>query len=174
MLRGDPHRRAADEMRDQRLLIEARALSDLGRHDFALEVIDGIEGREAIRLRADIYWAARRWQKAAEQIELLYGDRWKSFEPLTDAERSDILRAGVGYALADDKLGIGALARPVHGRRWRRAGPPRLRGGERADRHGERRVPGRGAAGGEPRTRSTASCAICARAIRRRRLPGQG
>jgi tetratricopeptide (TPR) repeat protein len=99
----------ANEIRIPRLLIEARALSDLGRHDFALEVIAGIEGRESLRLRSDIHWAARRWQKAAEHIELLYGDRWKSFEPLTETERSDLLRAGVGYALADDRLGIARL-----------------------------------------------------------------
>src|SRR4029079_8098961 len=79
------------------------------RNDFALEVIDGIEGRESLRLRADIYWAARNWQRAAEHIELLYGDRWKSFEPLTDTERADILRAGVAYALADDKIGRARL-----------------------------------------------------------------
>ena len=99
----------ANEIRIPRLLIEARALSDSGRHDFALEVIAGIEGRESLRLRSDIYWASRHWQKAAEHIELLYGDRWKSFEPLTDAERPDMLRAGVAYALAEDKLGAARL-----------------------------------------------------------------
>jgi hypothetical protein len=97
----------SNEIRIPRLMIEARALSDIGRHDFALEVIDGIEGRESLRLRADIHWAARRWQKAAEHIELFYGDRWKSFEPLSDAERADLLRAGVAYSLAEDKLGAG-------------------------------------------------------------------
>ena len=99
----------ANEIRVPRLLIEARALSDSGRHDFALEVIAGIEGRESLRLRSDIYWASRRWQQAAEHIELLYGDRWKSFEPLSDAERPDILRAGVAYAMAEDKLGAARL-----------------------------------------------------------------
>ena len=99
----------ANEIRIPRLLIEARALSDSGRHDFALEVVAGIEGRESLRLRSDIYWAARRWQQAAEHIELLYGDRWKSFEPLSDAERPDILRAGVAYAMAEDKLGAARL-----------------------------------------------------------------
>src|SRR5581483_1626235 len=96
-------------LRNQRLLLEARALSDTGRHDFALEVISGIESREAERLRADICWAARRWQKAAEQIELLYAERWRSSEPLDADERSDILRAGVGYALAEDSIGIARL-----------------------------------------------------------------
>jgi hypothetical protein len=90
-------------------MIEARALSDIGRHDFALEVIAALDGREALRLRADIYWASRQWQKAAEHIELLHGDRWKSFEPLSDGERADLLRAGVAYALAEDKLGIARL-----------------------------------------------------------------
>jgi tetratricopeptide (TPR) repeat protein len=99
----------ADAIRIPRMLIEARALSDIGRHDFALEVIADIEGREAVRLRSDIYWASKRWQKAAEQIELLYGDRWKRFEPLSDAGRADILRAGVAYAMAEDKLGTARL-----------------------------------------------------------------
>src|SRR5262249_20211344 len=99
----------SDEIRIPRLMIEARALSDIGRHDFAIDVISGIEGRESLRLRADIYWAARQWQKAGEHIELFYGDRWKSFEPLSDTERMDILRAGVAYSLAQDKLGNARL-----------------------------------------------------------------
>jgi tetratricopeptide (TPR) repeat protein len=99
----------ANEIRVPRLMIEARALSDLGRHDFALEVIAALEGGESMRLRADIYWASRQWQRAGEHIELLHGDRWKSFEPLSDTERADMLRAGVAYALAEDKIGIARL-----------------------------------------------------------------
>lgn len=55
--------RAADlsnDPRDQRLLIEARAMSNLGRHEVALELITNINSREAMRLRSDILWAARR------------------------------------------------------------------------------------------------------------------
>jgi tetratricopeptide (TPR) repeat protein len=98
---------AANELRSERLLIEARALSDVGRHDVAIEVLANMNGREAIRMRSDAYWAAKRWREAAEQIELLYGDRWKDFVPLTDLERADILRAAVGYAIDDDTLGLG-------------------------------------------------------------------
>ena len=102
--------RSADltnEVRNQRLLLEARALSDMGRHDLALEVIGNLDGREVIRLRSDIYWAGRHWREAAEQIELLYGERWKDWQPLNDIERSDILRAQLGYALGEDNLGLG-------------------------------------------------------------------
>jgi len=96
----------ANELRDQRLLLEARALCDLGRYDLALDVISEMHSHEAIRLRGDILWAAKRWRKAAEQIELLYGDRWRNFSPLSESERSDILRAAIGYALGDDAIGL--------------------------------------------------------------------
>ena len=94
------------ELRQQRLLLEARAQSDVGRHDLALDIISNITGREAIRLRSDIYWAARRWREASEQIELYYGDRWRDFKPLNSAEKSDVIRAVVGYALDEDALGL--------------------------------------------------------------------
>jgi tetratricopeptide (TPR) repeat protein len=97
------------ELRTQRLLLEARALSSIGQHDLAIEVIASMKGKEVIRLRSDIYWAAKKWREAAEQIELLYGDRWKDFTPLTEAERGDILRAALGYALAEDAIGLAAF-----------------------------------------------------------------
>jgi tetratricopeptide (TPR) repeat protein len=95
-----------NDIRNQRLLLEARALSELGRHDVAYEVIENIEGREAVRLRADILWSARKWAQSAEQIELLYGDRWREFAPLGDNERADLLRAAIGYALGEDAIGL--------------------------------------------------------------------
>lgn len=94
------------DLRQLRLLLEARALSDLGRHDLALEVIATMDRREAVRLRSDILWAMKRFGDAAEQIELLYGERFRQFEPLSDAERSDILRAAIGYGLAEDAIGM--------------------------------------------------------------------
>ena len=96
----------SNELRQQRLLIEARAVSDSGRHDLALEIIANIAGPQARRLRADILWAAQRWQEAAEQIEASYGDRWQDFAPLDDTERADLLRAAAGYALSEDALGL--------------------------------------------------------------------
>jgi len=104
------------ELRTQRLLLEARALSDLGRNDVALEVIANIPGREKIRLRADILWASKRWREAAEEIELLYGDRWREFEPLAADERRDVLRAGIGFVLGEDPIGLGRLREKYAGK----------------------------------------------------------
>jgi tetratricopeptide (TPR) repeat protein len=94
------------ELRQQRLLLEARAQSDVGRHDLALDIISNIAGREAIRLRSDIYWASRRWRESSEQIELYYADRWRDFKPLNPVEKGDVIRAVVGYALAEDSIGL--------------------------------------------------------------------
>ncbi|MBW7973001.1 tetratricopeptide repeat protein [Bradyrhizobium sp. BR 10289] len=94
------------ELRQQRLLLEARAQSDVGRHDLALDIVSNVAGREVLRLRSDIFWAARRWRESAEQIELYYGDRFRDFKPLNAVEKSDIIRAAVGYALADDSIGL--------------------------------------------------------------------
>jgi hypothetical protein len=90
-------------------MIEARAQSDTGRPELALEVIANLQGIEADRLRADVLWKARRWREAAEQIELLYGDRWKQFSPLEETERSDILRAAIGYALSGESISLTRL-----------------------------------------------------------------
>lgn len=99
----------ANELRDHRLLLEARALSELGRHELALELITNMQTREATRLRADILWAGKHWREAAEQIELLYGERWKQFAPLDETERSDILRAAIGYALSGESISLTRL-----------------------------------------------------------------
>jgi tetratricopeptide (TPR) repeat protein len=95
-----------NELRNQRLLIEARAQSDTGRAELGLEVIADLQGREVDRLRADILWRARRWREAGEQIEKYYGDRWRDFAPLAAPERADVLRAAIGYALGEDAIGL--------------------------------------------------------------------
>jgi tetratricopeptide (TPR) repeat protein len=96
----------SNELRDQRLLLEARAMSEIGRHEVAYELVANIHGREADRLRADVLWAGKHYRRAAEQIEKMYGERWRQFTPLTDAERADILRAAIGYALSDEQIGL--------------------------------------------------------------------
>ena len=87
-------------------MLEARAQSDVGRHDLALDIVSNITGREAIRLRSDIYWASRQWRETSEQIELYYADHWRDFKPLNATEKSDVLRTVVGYALAEDAIGL--------------------------------------------------------------------
>jgi hypothetical protein len=68
--------------------------------------VSNLDGTEVERLRADILWAGKRWRPAGEQIEKMYGERWREFTPLSDSERPDILRGGIAFALAEDTLGL--------------------------------------------------------------------
>ncbi|MBN8958521.1 MAG: tetratricopeptide repeat protein [Rhizobiales bacterium] len=95
-----------NEWRSPRLMIEARALAETGRQELALEVIANLQGREVERLRADIDWTARKWRAAAEQIERMYGERWRDTKALDQSERTDILRAAIGYALSGESLSL--------------------------------------------------------------------
>ncbi|AWN45660.1 hypothetical protein DK419_04420 [Methylobacterium terrae] len=97
------------QIRDARLLLEARALSDLSRTDLALELLEGTAGPEAAHLRGDILWSARRWRDAGEAHEAMLGTRWRESGPLSDPERADVMRAAIGYALAEDSLSLDRL-----------------------------------------------------------------
>jgi tetratricopeptide (TPR) repeat protein len=97
------------EIKRARILLEARALSDLSRTDLALEVIAGESGPEIDRLRADILWTGRRWRDAGEAHERLVGLRWQGPEALDDRERLDVLRAAIAYSLAEEALALDRL-----------------------------------------------------------------
>src|SRR5262249_5892640 len=94
------------DLRKQRLMLESRALAETGRAELALELVASIEGREGERRRADGVGKARGWREAAEQIEKLLGERWRDASPLSDAERADVLRGAVAYALAEEPIGL--------------------------------------------------------------------
>jgi hypothetical protein len=98
-----------EDVRRARLLLEARALSELSRTDLALEVLAGQSGADADRLRADVLWRGKRWGDAGEAIEKVLGESWQGAAELTDAERNDVMRAGVAYVLADDRIGLDRL-----------------------------------------------------------------
>ena len=127
VLRGTRTADVSNELRNQRLLLEGRALSDTGRPDLALEVIANLDGREVTRLRSDILWSAKRWDELAEQIELMYGERYKDFAPLSDVEQQDILRAEIGYALLERHARPRPLPREIRGEDGGHAGCARLR-----------------------------------------------
>ncbi|GAA0773457.1 hypothetical protein GCM10009077_07750 [Roseibium denhamense] len=93
----------------QRNIVEARALTESGRPDLALELVRNMRGTDVDRLRADTFWAAESWRDAGEQLEAMHGSRWSDNIPLDDLERRDILRAGIAYSLAGDQLSLDRL-----------------------------------------------------------------
>ena len=104
----------SSDLRNQRLLLEgARAVRYCGPpRSGRLKRPANRRPCELTRLRSDILWAARRWVESRRaQIEMMYGDRYKDFAPLSDARTGqDILRAEIGYRAGRDALGHGTLS----------------------------------------------------------------
>lgn len=97
------------DVKRARLLLEAKALSDLSRTDQALEMLEAQQGPEIDRLRADIYWTGRRWREAGEAYERLLGESWRGDGTLGDSERADVMRAGVSYVMGSENLSLDRL-----------------------------------------------------------------
>jgi hypothetical protein len=97
------------DVKRARLLLEAKALSDLSRTDQALEMLEAERGPEIDRLRADIYWTGRRWREAGEAYERLLGESWRGDGTLGDSERADVMRAGVSYVMGSENLSLDRL-----------------------------------------------------------------
>lgn len=104
------------ELERQRNMVEARALTESGRPDLALEIVRNMRGEDVERLKADTLWAAQSWREAGEQLEALVGGRWSDPVPLADQERNDILRAAMGYSLADDDFSLSRLKAKFSGK----------------------------------------------------------
>jgi hypothetical protein len=102
LIRTTKQARLPDDLIAQRNLIEARALTDLKMYDEAMELVAIESGPEADRLRADIMWDAQRWPIAGANAEALLGTRYEDIAPLSDIERTDLMRAAVAFSLAGD------------------------------------------------------------------------
>lgn len=96
-------------IRNQRRLIEARALSELSRTDAAVDLLANVDGDQAVRLRAEAYWRGERWQNAGETFERVLGEAGQDSEQLSGLQRVDVLRAAIAYVLADDEIGLDRL-----------------------------------------------------------------
>ncbi|OLF74054.1 hypothetical protein AWH62_07895 [Maricaulis sp. W15] len=91
-----------EELVDERYLLEARALSELGRSDQALELIASDRSDAANRLRADVAWNERDWGNAGRRLEGILDTRFNDPSPLVPTEEDDLLRAAIAYSLARD------------------------------------------------------------------------
>jgi hypothetical protein len=89
-----------------RMILEARAFAALKQWDNALDLIAVDSQADTNRLRADIYWEAGNWALAGQKTEDLLGARWSDPLPLSDNERSEVLRVATAYSLANDEASL--------------------------------------------------------------------
>jgi hypothetical protein len=97
-----------DGLQRQRRILEARAMIDAGRDVLALDLVRMLSGKDVELLRIDAHWKAKRYSQAGEMIEAIYGNR-PAGTPLDATARMALVKAGVGYVLANDRYGASRL-----------------------------------------------------------------
>ena len=95
----------------ERRALEARALTQLGRFDHALEVLDTDASAEAREVRAEVFWKQEKWGEAAAIYDARLGERHKDSAPLTADEEARLIRAGIGYSLGGNGAALTRLSR---------------------------------------------------------------
>jgi hypothetical protein len=92
-------------------LLEARTLSQLGRSDRALEMLNDMALTPAVNLlRADIAWKAQYWDDASEALNDVILDKDISLtRPLSPENALLILQRAVALNLASDRIGLANL-----------------------------------------------------------------
>ncbi|WP_139221267.1 hypothetical protein [Bosea sp. OK403] len=97
------------DVKRARLLLEAKALSDLSRTDQALDLLEAERGPEVDRLRSDIFWTGKRWREAGEAHERMLGESWRGTAPLSESERADVMRSAISYVMSNEALSLDRL-----------------------------------------------------------------
>ncbi len=92
----------------QRLLLRARALSEMHRDDEASALLKDAPGADAALLRADIAMRAQNWDEAAKILLALVGP--SSDKALTSEQADWLTNAAIAFALADDQANLDKLA----------------------------------------------------------------
>ncbi|MDB5472838.1 MAG: hypothetical protein JWP99_141 [Devosia sp.] len=91
----------------QRRVLEARAMIDGGRDQLALDMLRDMDGIDVVQLRIEAQWKAKRYSEAGEMIEALH-----AVTPggsLSQPARMSLIKAAVGYVLANDRFALGRL-----------------------------------------------------------------
>jgi hypothetical protein len=98
------------ELLEQRRVLEAKALLDLGRNDHAVELLERDRGAPAQRVRAEAAWRERDWPRAAAELRQVLAAAPRT-APADDDTRSIAMRAAIAMTFAEDAQGLAGLRR---------------------------------------------------------------
>ncbi len=97
---------ASAQVNEERNLLRARAMSQLNRPDDAIAALATSTSTDALKLKADVLWRARKWKEAAATLEGMLPDGDKG---LTEADAQLVVNAAVGYKLAGDTASLAEI-----------------------------------------------------------------
>ncbi|WP_169545228.1 tetratricopeptide repeat protein [Sneathiella aquimaris] len=101
-----------ESVKQERLHIRARAHSDLGNYEEALELLTDDKSEKADLLRADIYWKSKNWGKVTQSLQkLLIANGAPKARKLEPIDRQRLMQLAVAMSLDNNDAGIRSLRR---------------------------------------------------------------
>jgi len=100
----------ANDLNGQRRLLRARALSEQGKNDEALNLLQNDESKTAKALRADINIRAKRWAEAGRILLDLTGPPPLPGGQLSEEQAQWLVKCAIALSLAGDMQGVDRLA----------------------------------------------------------------
>lgn len=104
-----------DDLQQERRLMQAKALSELGRGDEALQLLAQDDSKNANLLRVDIAWRGQKWDAAAMALSKVVGAPPAPGQPLDPSTSQLVLNRAVALALAGDGTGLSLLRKEFEG-----------------------------------------------------------
>jgi hypothetical protein len=109
MLRLTRQTQLPEQIQNDRLTLEARALVMLKRFEEAEVLLFGVSGADANSIRADIYWGAADWPRVAMVSLQMLNNRWQVTDPLVFEERQLIMRYVIALSMQEDAGSLGRI-----------------------------------------------------------------
>lgn len=97
---------ASPQLTEERNLLRARAMSQLNRPDDAIAALAASNSTDALKLKADVLWRARKWKEAAATLQGMLPEADKG---LTEADAQLVINTAVGYKLAGDTASLAEI-----------------------------------------------------------------
>ena len=94
------------ELRRERRLLKARALTDAGMRHEALTILQSDDSAEARRLRAEVHWRDRRWAEAAAEMRGLLPETLPAEGAFDEEQAAVATSLAVAYTLSGDRNGL--------------------------------------------------------------------
>ncbi|HAX90939.1 MAG TPA: hypothetical protein DCY07_01860, partial [Rhodospirillaceae bacterium] len=100
----------SQEIKDERQLLRARALSETGKYQEALAVLPAGSGQSTLLLRADMALRAKQWGDATKALMELVGPPPKAGAALREEQAQWLIHAAIAMAQNADFTGLDKLA----------------------------------------------------------------
>ena len=111
IIRATREPRLPQDIEEDRLHVETRALIELGRFEEGEVLVEKDRSADAEVLRADIYWGSKDWPRLTTTIRRLLGDGWRRNETITALQRLNLVRLSIAMTFAEDRAGLIELRR---------------------------------------------------------------